>query len=83
MYLSVNIEPEKTKELEWYIKAVLPEIINEKLFEDKNKLNAMIRECVKGQIMATINNLMQEKEFRIFLRDKIMEQIGMKENKNV
>ena len=83
MYLSVNIEPEKTKELEWYIKSVLPEIINEKLFEDKNKLNAMIRECVKGQLMATINNLMQEKEFRNFLRDKVMEQIGMKENKSV
>lgn len=82
MYLSVNIEPEKTKELEWYIKAVLPEIINEKLFEDKNKLNAMIRECVKGQIKATINDLMQGKDFRDFLRDKVMEQIGMKGNDN-
>ena len=82
MYISLNIEPEKTKELEWYIKSVLPEIINEKLFEDKNKLNAMIRECVKGQIKATINDLMQGKDFRDYLRDQIMEQIGMKEGSN-
>lgn len=82
MYLTVGFNPEKTKEIEDYIKALLPEIINENIFADKNKLKTMINECVKGQIKATINDLMQGKDFRDFLRDKIMEEIGMKGKDN-
>lgn len=80
MYITVSLEPEKTKELEAYIKAVLPEIINENIFADTNKLKQLINECVKGQIKATINDLMQGKEFRHYLRDEIMIQIGMKQS---
>lgn len=79
MYLSINLSPEKTKELELYIKAILPEVINENIFADTNKLKSLINECVKGQIKATINDLMQGQDFRNFLRNKILEQIGMKE----
>lgn len=77
MYLTVGLEPQKTKELEQYIQDVLPEIINENLFKDQNKLKSMVNECVKGQIKATINDLMQGKDFRDYLRNKIMEEIGM------
>lgn len=77
MYVTVSLEAEKTKELEQYIKAILPEIINENIFKDQNRLKSMINECVKGQIKATINDLMQAKYFRDFLRDKIMQEIGM------
>lgn len=79
MYLSINLSPEKTKELELYIKSILPEVINENIFADTNKLKSLINECVKGQIKATINDLMQGQDFRNFLRNKILEQIGMKE----
>lgn len=77
MYLTVSLDPQKTKELEQYIQDVLPEIINENLFKDQNKLKSMVNECVKGQIKATINDLMQGKDFRDYLRNKIMEEIGM------
>ena len=77
MYLTISLDVEKTKELEQYIKAILPEIINENIFKDQNKLKSMINECVKGQIKATINDLMQGKDFRDYLRDKIMQEIGM------
>lgn len=79
MYVTINITPEKTYELEQYIKAELPHIVNEILFEDRKELNKLIQECVKGQIKANINDLMQGKDFREFLRDRIAENIGMKE----
>ena len=82
MYITVGLNPEKTKEIEDYIKAVLPEIINENIFADKNKLKTMINECVKGQIKATINDIMQGKDFRDYLRNQVMEQIGMKAGNN-
>ena len=81
MYISLSLEPEKTKELEQYIKAILPEIINEHLFEDTNSLRKMINECVKGQIKAHINDILQGKDFRNFLRDKIMQEIGTNDKK--
>lgn len=77
MYLTVSLDPQKTKELEQYIQDILPEIINENLFKDQNKLKSMVNECVRGQIKATINDLMQGKDFRDYLRNKIMEEIGM------
>ncbi len=79
MYLTIDFKPEKTEELEKYIKAVLPEAINEAIFKDINRLNAIITECVRGYIKGTITELMQGKDFRNFLRDRIMEQIGMKD----
>ena len=78
MYITINLSVEQTKEIEKYIKAILPEIINENLFQDQNKLKSMINECVRGQIKATINDLMQGRDFRDYLRDKIMQEIGMK-----
>ena len=41
MYLTIGLNPEKTKELEDYIKSILPEIINENIFADQNKLKQM------------------------------------------
>ena len=82
MYITVGLNAEKTKELDDYIKQILPEIINENIFADTNKLKQLINECVRGQIKATINDLMQGKEFRDYLRDEIMVQIGMKQRRS-
>lgn len=79
MYLTISLEPEKTKELEQYIKIMLPEIINENIFKDENKLKSLINDCVRSQIKAVINDLMNEKDFRNYLRDKVKKQIGMYE----
>lgn len=79
MQVCISFRPEITEEVEQYIKATLPEIINNVLLEDTTQLNRMITECVKGYIKGTITELMQGKDFRNFLRDKIMEQVGMKD----
>lgn len=83
MYLTIGLESEKTKELEQYIKIILPEIINENIFADKKELNSLIWECVKGHLKATINELMHGKDFRDYLRDKILKQIKMDNKQDV
>lgn len=75
--IGIEVEPHITYELEEYVKAELPHIINENLFADRKELNRLIQECVKGQIKANINDLMQGKDFRNYLRDRIAENIGM------
>ena len=82
MQVSISFKPEITQEVEQYIKDVLPEVINKTLLEDPTQLNGIIRECVSGYIKGTITNLIQGKDYRSFLRDRIMEQIGMKDVTN-
>lgn len=82
MQVSISFKPEITQEVEQYIKDVLPEVINKTLLEDPTQLNGIIRECVRGYIKGTITSLIQDKDYRSFLRDRIMEQIGVKDVTN-
>lgn len=82
MQISISIKPEITEEVEEYIKDILPEVINKTWLDDPTQLNGIIRECVRGYIKGTITDLIQGKDYRSFLRDKIMEQIGMKDVTN-
>ena len=77
MRISIDIEPQKTQELEWYVKSILPQAVNEAIFTDKNLLKRMVRDCVEGNIRATINELLQGKDFRDYLKDCIKDYIGM------
>ena len=81
MFLRINIdlEPVVTEELEAYVKAKLPEELNEALFQDKNYLNKVIKDAVKGQIRSVITEILQGKDYRNFLRDKIAKEIGIAE----
>lgn len=74
---NIDLEPYSTTELEKYIEAKLPEQLNEALFQDKTYLDKCIKDCVKGQIKSCICELLQGKNFRDFLRDKIAKEIGI------
>lgn len=76
---NIDLEPYSTTELEKYIKAKLPEQLNEALFQDKTYLDKVIKDCVKGQIKSCITELLQGKDFRNFLRDKIAREIGLEQ----
>ena len=84
MFLRINIdlEPIVTEELETYVKAKLPAELNEALFQDKNYLDKVIKDCVKSHIKSCISEMMQGRDFRNFLRDKIADYIGLEENAN-
>jgi len=75
MRLSIELSTEEiiTKELEWYIKAKLPEIINEVIFKDKVELNKIIREVLRGQLKAVANEIFQGKDIKDILTERILE----------
>lgn len=51
-----------------------------KHFEEKPELiEKVATECIKGAIKAQINTVLQSKEYRDFLRNKILEQLNIKE----
>ena len=41
--VTLNLDLDCTKEIEWYVKSKLPELINEKLFENPQELNKLIK----------------------------------------
>ena len=79
MYLRVNIdlEPEVSEELEKTIELNIKEAVIEALQRDKNYLNRVIRDCVKGQIHQHIYEILQDKEYRRYLRDRTMKALGL------
>ena len=79
MYLNFRFTPELTEEIKDYVKKQMPSIINEEIFQDENKLRSMIRDSVRGQLKSLISELLQGRDFREYLRDKIWEQIKTEE----
>ena len=79
MYIRINLDIDSatTEELEKFVKAKLPEELNEALFRDKNFLSKTIQAAVRGQIRSNITEILQGKDYRNFLRDKISKEIGM------
>lgn len=69
--MNIKFDIKSTQELEWYIKSQLPEIINENIFKDTNTLKKFIDDATKSFLRAEINNLMQGKDFREYLKEII------------
>ena len=82
MYITVNLDEEFSKQMGEYIKDKLPEMIKQELFENEYRLRELINQCVKGHIKVMINDITKENEFRTFLRDRIMEYMGMNGDNN-
>ena len=82
MYLKVNInlEPEISGEIEKLISEQMHDALVEALIQDKNYLNKIIRDCVKGQIKAHITEILQDINYKNFLRDKISDELGYTPN---
>lgn len=76
MYINIDFTlPENIQE---QIKQETIETATEILLkEDKTEMRRMIQECVRGALKANITELLQGKDFKNFLRDKIAEEIGL------
>lgn len=74
MDITIRVQPEEfvTKELQWYIKAKLPEIVNEYFFQNPTELNKVIRKVLEGQLKATCVEVFQGKELREVLTEYIL-----------
>lgn len=76
MRINIDLELSKTKELEDYIKDQLPDLLNEYFFKNPTELNKIIRECLKGQLKSCTCEILQGKEIRTILTERIMKEIG-------
>ena len=74
MDITIRVQPEEfiTKELQWYIKAKLPEIVNEYFFQNPAELNKVIREVLRGQLKATWHEIFQGKELKEILTQRVL-----------
>lgn len=72
MEISVKVSSEEfiTKELQWYIKAKLPEIVNEYFFKNPEELNKVIFEVTKGYLKDVCYQLLRDKEIKVMLIEK-------------
>ena len=84
MYLSIDFKlPDNIQE---QIKEETAKCVTEYLIKNPKELKDMVKDCVKGYLKSEINNILQSPDVRGFLREKIMEEIGMEQkayDKNV
>lgn len=80
MYISVNLDLDNQKQISNYVKEHLPEAIANEVFKDENKLKSIIKQCVQSQIKGAITEILQGKDYKEFLREKIMIEMGIKNN---
>lgn len=76
LHLQFELTDTQTEELQNYIKAKLPELINEYFFSNPAELNKIIRDCLKGQLKATACEIFQGKEIRNVLAERIMKELN-------
>ena len=72
----INIDLKLTEQIEQQIKEETIKTCCEQLMNSK-ELAGTIKECVRGIIKANINDLLQGKDFKKFLTEKIKKEIGM------
>ena len=70
--VTLNLDLDCTKEIEWYVKSKLPELINEKLFENPQELNKLIKNAVDGQFRQVVNEILQSNDFRSYMKEKVI-----------
>lgn len=75
-----NIDFKLSENLQEQIRQETINNATEILLKDQTELNKIIRECVKGALRANITEILQCKDYRNFLRDKIAKEIGLLES---
>lgn len=73
--MSLKLDDVITREIQWYVKAKLPEIINEYFFENPEKLDKIIQSAVASQIKSACNEVLQGKDMKEILKQKVLEKL--------
>ena len=76
MYLDISDEA-KTKLRQLIDETVLNNV--ELILQDKNLIDKLVQESLKGSIKAIIVEILQNKNYRNILRDRIMKQLKLDE----
>ncbi len=80
MYIQIDLAENHTQKLEDFIKKQLPLLTEEILLKnDGAEAKKIIKSCVNGGISMVVNEILQEKKYKNYLRDKIEDVLGYKE----
>lgn len=83
MQININCSLELTNEVQSEVVKLLPKAINDVLLaNDSKELYKMIETAVRSSIKQSINDLLQGKEFREFLRDKVWNCLNVSTDNN-
>lgn len=79
MYINTRIElgKENIEIINNAIEKQLPEIIKEYFTSNPQEITKIIKECVKGQFKSCCNDILQSKELRAYLTEKIMNKLDI------
>lgn len=73
--MHMNIELKLTEEQEKLVQEQVKNALSEVFFHKDNEVGALIRQCVKGFIKSEINIILQTKDYRELLTEKIKNEI--------
>lgn len=77
----INVDFKLSDEIQKEIKDEAIKQAEEMLTRDKTELIRLIRECVKSVLKVNINDILQKDSFREFLKNKVLEEIGIIQKK--
>ena len=77
MYININLSPELSEKIQEEIEKELPRILEEILLaNDKHILKDLINQKVKGLVSNQVHEVLQDKDFKKFVRDEVMNFFG-------
>ena len=77
--IKVSLDIPITQEIEWYIKAKLPDLLNEAIFENKELLDNIIKDVIKSQTRSVVVELLQSQEYITHIQNKVFEQLCVRQ----
>jgi len=77
----INIDFKLTPMLEEQVKQEVLNAFHKHILNNPVEFKKLVQSCVSGQIKSQINEILQDKVYKIFMQNKIREQLGM-EDKN-
>ena len=73
--MHINVDLKLTEEQEQIVQERVKNALSEVFFHKDNEIGALIRQCVKGFIKSEINIILQTKDYKEFLTERIKEEI--------
>lgn len=81
--MHINVDLKLTEEQEQMVQEHVKNALSEVFFHKDNEVGALIRQCVKGFVKSEINMILQSKDFREFLTQRITDEICKSTSNNV
>ncbi len=73
LHLTITLDKTISEEILTHLQQEVPRLIKESIYENPTILNNLIKTCVTGQIRQICNEVLQGKEIKQTLTEKVLE----------